>query len=277
MVNPLPIFSRSSRWWFIRNVARLLTSGAHRVEFTDFWLGDQFCSLIFTLGNLYLVVCAYVVGFDGDISQQCSKPRHWGVPFVLSSLPLLVRLVQSVKRYIDSKLITHLINGGKYGMGIVYYLCYWIWRHNNVDRGPSFVLFCLFGTIYTVYATSWDFLMDWSVLRPHAKHPLLRDEVVYTSQVPLYYCAILLNLLLRFSWAFLYIPAKGPSFNVRTFITGMLEMLRRWQWNFYRLENEHVGNVDQYRITREVPLPYSFDDLAHDSDVGDEDDETPPS
>ena len=26
-----------------------------------------------------------------------------------------------------------------------------------------------------------------------------------------------------------------------------------------RLENEHLGNVDQYRVTREVPLPYSLD------------------
>jgi len=27
-----------------------------------------------------------------------------------------------------------------------------------------------------------------------------------------------------------------------------------------RLENEHLGNVEQYRVTREVPLPYSFAD-----------------
>jgi hypothetical protein len=38
-----------------------------------------------------------------------------------------------------------------------------------------------------------------------------------------------------------------------------------------RLENEHLGNMDQYRVTREVPLPYSFDDHLHESD-GDEDD-----
>jgi hypothetical protein len=30
--------------------------------------------------------------------------------------------------------------------------------------------------------------------------------------------------------------------------------------------------MDQYRITREVPLPYSFDELNHETDVGDEDD-----
>jgi hypothetical protein len=30
--------------------------------------------------------------------------------------------------------------------------------------------------------------------------------------------------------------------------------------------------MDQYRITREVPLPYSFDEINHETDVGDEDD-----
>ena len=37
-----------------------------------------------------------------------------------------------------------------------------------------------------------------------------------------------------------------------------------------RLENEHVGNMDQYRVTREVPLPYSFDDAANESDADDD-------
>lgn len=41
-----------------------------------------------------------------------------------------------------------------------------------------------------------------------------------------------------------------------------------------RLENEHIGNMDQYRITREVPLPYSFDDSTRDdADAYEDDDE----
>ena len=57
-------------------------------------------------------------------------------------------------------------------------------------------------------------------------------------------------------------------------------MLRRLQWNFCksisllifniawdigksneytdRLETEHIGNMDQYRVNREIPLPYAF-------------------
>jgi hypothetical protein len=37
-----------------------------------------------------------------------------------------------------------------------------------------------------------------------------------------------------------------------------------------RLENEHLGNVDQYRVTREVPLPYSMDEVGRESE-GEED------
>jgi len=57
---------------------------------------------------------------------------------------------------------------------------------------------------------------------------------------------------------------------VRTFIAALLEMLRRWQWNFYRLENEHLGNMDQYRVTREMPLPYHINGTAQEDD-GDDD------
>ena len=90
------------------------------------------------------------------------------------------------------------------------------------------------------------------------------------------------NFVIRFSWI-IYLPRRGLPFDVRSFIVAMLEMLRRWQWNFrespaphfvresngvnqVRLENEHLGNIDQYRATRDVPLPYVFDSSAHDSD-----------
>jgi hypothetical protein len=109
--------------------------------------------------------------------------------------------------------------------------------------------------------------MDWSICKPHAKYPLLRRELVYTSQIPLYYVALVTNLLIRFLWVF--IPGS-PSFTTWSFISGLMEMLRRIVWNFYRLENEHLGNMDQYRITREVPLPYSFDNPQQEDDDDEE-------
>ncbi|TDL22762.1 EXS-domain-containing protein [Rickenella mellea] len=267
------MFYPSSRWWLIRNVGKLLASGTMPVEFTDFWLGDQFCSLVFTLSNIFFIGCAYVDGW-GSSWNECSSRRHWGAPFALASLPLVVRAVQSVKRYSDSHLNTHLINGGKYLTGVIYYAVYFAWRHSGNPHNWLMALFCLAGTSYSIYAASWDMLMDWSLLKRPAQYPLLRRELVYTNHIPLYYFALITNLVIRFSWI-IYIPSAGMDSTLRTFIAAILEMLRRCQWNFFRLENEHIGNTDQYRVTREVPLPYSFHDGDNisDDDGGEEEDE----
>ncbi|TFK72108.1 EXS-domain-containing protein, partial [Pluteus cervinus] len=262
---------KTSRYWLIKKTSKLFASGTRRVEFADFWLGDQFCSLIFPLSNSYLLICAYTNGFDENWHKCGSSTRYWPLAFVLAALPLFIRLVQSIKRYYDSKLVTHLINGGKYASGMLSYFFYYWWRSQGRGRGASFALWCICNTSYAVYASSWDLLMDWSLLRRHARYPLLRQELVYSNQVLYYYFAILSNVLIRFIWV-LYIPTQGPSSLLRSFIAAMLEILRRWQWNFYRLENEHLGNVDQYRITREVPLPYSFD-VSHDDDIDEDSDD----
>ncbi|KIK56661.1 hypothetical protein GYMLUDRAFT_174084, partial [Collybiopsis luxurians FD-317 M1] len=246
----------------------LLVPGTRRVEFTDFWMGDQFCSLIFTLGDLWVFACSYARGFN-DWHKCGSTSKAWPVAFSLAILPLLIRVIQSIKRYTDSRLSTHLINAGKYFAGIVYYLTYYIWRHQGSLRNTSFVIWCIFGTVYALYASAWDFLMDWSIFKPHVKYPFLREELLYADYIPVYYFAIISNVLIRFIWV-LYIPSK-PDMYVQLFIVGFMEMLRRWQWNFFRLENEHLGNMDQYRVTREVPLPYSFD--GEESRSGDTDDD----
>ncbi|KAF9458973.1 EXS-domain-containing protein [Collybia nuda] len=272
MIDPFPILFKPSRYWLIRKVGKLLISGTHHVEASDFWLGDQFCSLVFTLSNLYLFGCVYASGLDETWRKCGSSNPRWYLAFLLASLPSFVRLVQSIRRYADSKLSTHLINGGKYGSGIVAFFFFYLWRHQGFGHGAIFVLWVVFNSMYSIYATSWDLIMDWSFLKIRSPYPLLRPELVYNNNVAFYYFAIVTNILIRFIWI-LYIPHHEPNIYLRTFIAGMLEMLRRWQWNFYRLENEHLGNMDQYRVTREVPLPYSFDDAGRedDNDDGDED------
>ena len=73
---------------------------------------DQFCSLVYTLSHVYFVGCVYNRNFDASwaLCQDYSIASVWAVPFVMASLPLFVRFVQSIKRYADSRLVTHLIN-----------------------------------------------------------------------------------------------------------------------------------------------------------------------
>ena len=71
---------------------------------------DQLCSLAFPLGNIYFIACSYAGGFGTHSFQKCSKPAHWGVPFLLGTIPFFARFGQSIRRWWDSGSITHLIN-----------------------------------------------------------------------------------------------------------------------------------------------------------------------
>jgi hypothetical protein len=147
MIVPLPVLSRPSRFWLHRSMARLLLPGLRSVEVIpptmmqcvrtdniprvsslgisgwgmypltlpssihiDDLDSDQLCSFVFSLSNLYIVGCAYACGFDHRWQRCSATSRDWVVPFVLASLPFLIRTVQSLRRYHDSKLVNHLIN-----------------------------------------------------------------------------------------------------------------------------------------------------------------------
>ncbi|GJJ15013.1 hypothetical protein Clacol_009286 [Clathrus columnatus] len=193
LVNPFPIFSRSSRYWFIKHLGKLVAPGWGPVEFADFWLGDQFCSLAFSLAHIFTVGCAYSHSWE-DVFFNCGSTTHWATLALLTS-PYVSRMVQSVRRYYDSRLPAHLINGGKYFSSIIMYVTYYVWRFKGSHRDATFAIWCIFATIASTYTSSWIYL-----------------DHLYTKQ-----------------WI------EFPD----------------------RLENEQVGNTDQYRATREVPLPYS--------------------
>ncbi|KAF8306714.1 SPX-domain-containing protein [Clavulina sp. PMI_390] len=186
----------------------------------------------------------------------------WGVRFKMTGMRTpLPNAGRCVKRYADSGLYTHLINGGKYLSSIMYYVFYFIWRHNGAPmQGTPMILFVFWGVVMSVYTSGWDLLMDWSLMKPTAPYRFLRPELIYTGYVPVYYFAVFSNVFVRFIWIWFFVNPDGLNIGVRSFIFGCLEIARRFQWNFFRLENEHLGNMDQYRVTREVPLPYVVQD-----------------
>ncbi|KIM22136.1 hypothetical protein M408DRAFT_18233 [Serendipita vermifera MAFF 305830] len=270
LINPFPVFYPHSRRWILRKSGRLFMSGTRRVEFQDFFLGDQYCSMVYTLTNIYFMGCLYKSNFTMPWGK-CELPL-WEFPWLLASIPSFIRLVQCVRRYADSGQHLHLVNGGKYGSSILYYALYYNWRNAGSPYDKNFIAWVIFACVMSCYTTSWDFLMDWSLFQRDSKYRFLRKELIYTNHIWVYYFAIITNILIRFGWVF-YIPVPGPHPNVRGGILGVAEALRRFQWNFFRLENEHLGNADQYRVTREVPLPYAVDPADLSEDGGDEDDQ----
>ncbi|PHT59531.1 hypothetical protein CQW23_01894 [Capsicum baccatum] len=82
---------------------------------------------------------------------------------------------------------------------------------------------------------SWDIKMDWGLLQRRFFEVLLRF--------------VWLQVVLGFDMR----PLRGK---VVTSTFASLEILLRGIWNFFRLENEHLNNVGEYRAFKSLPLPF---------------------
>ena len=76
---------------------------------------DQLCSMTFTLSHFATFFCSYDHRFQGELPTNlnvtCGTVTNmWGVELVLLCLPQAFRLIQSVKRYVDSPIYLHLVN-----------------------------------------------------------------------------------------------------------------------------------------------------------------------
>ncbi|WWD19646.1 hypothetical protein CI109_104108 [Kwoniella shandongensis] len=267
-LNPLPVLRRQSRYWLLRVLFRVCTPGYSRVEFIAFFLADELNSLIYSLQNIYFFSCAYGKHWPANVFDVCRSGKNWPSALLLC-LPALSRFIQCLKRYYDSKLIIHLINAGKY-LSVITQQCLFVyWRsRGSKSNDASFIVWVIIATASAAYTCAWDLAIDWSLFRP--KSGLLRKDLGYSRRF-VYYFAMVSNLFLRFIFIW-YIPNSQSHVRTRSFFFAFAEMLRRWQWNFFRVETEHLGNADAYRVTREIPLPYRR--VNRDSD--DDDDEASP-
>lgn len=126
----------------------------------------------------------------------------------------------------------------------------------NTFDNPYTWMWMISSIVSSLYSYTWDIKMDWGLFDKNAgENKFLREEIVYSSTY-FYYFAIVEDLLLRFSWALaLYLTQmKLVSGEVMTSITAVLEVFRRFVWNFFRLENEHLNNCGKFRAVRDISI-----------------------
>ncbi|KAJ2779756.1 Signal transduction protein [Coemansia javaensis] len=271
---PLRVIYWRSRWWLVRSLGRVLCSGLFQVEFRDFFLGDELCSLSYTLSMVLMLGCAASNDWTG-LDEACNTTQWWANAAFLM-LPNLLRLLQCLRRYADSgDAFPHLANGAKYSSTIV---TVWLATANNVFGGgawkPVWVASAIINSCFT---SMWDLLMDWGLFEPRSKHRFLRSELKLERAWP-YYAAMVLDVTLRFVWIMQLSPtffSFGHSVHRTTlsFIAALLEVVRRAIWNFFRVENEHISNCGRFRATIDIPLPFRAAEGPHSDCASHHDDE----
>uniref|UniRef100_A0A1B0GPH4 Uncharacterized protein n=1 Tax=Phlebotomus papatasi TaxID=29031 RepID=A0A1B0GPH4_PHLPP len=91
--------------------------------------------------------------------------------------------------------------------------------------------------------------MDWGLFDAKAgDNRFLREEIVYSSTW-FYYFAIMEDFVLRFGWTLSMSLIEGGYIEreIMISILSPLEVFRRFVWNFFRLENEHLNNCGNFR------------------------------
>uniref|UniRef100_A0A8C7XP87 Xenotropic and polytropic retrovirus receptor 1b n=1 Tax=Oryzias sinensis TaxID=183150 RepID=A0A8C7XP87_9TELE len=274
LINPFKTCYYKSRFWLLKLLFRVVTAPFHRVGFADFWLADQLNSLVTVLMDLEYMICFY--SFELDWKEQNGLFRNgkvcnsysYGVRAVIKCLPAWFRFVQCLRRYRDTKrAFPHLVNAGKYSTSffVVAFAALYSTQKGQDHAHVFFYLHISCLVVSSCYTLIWDLRMDWGLFDRNAgENSFLREEIVYPHKA-YYYSAIVEDVLLRFAWILTIsvttLTDIPYSSDILATVLAPLEVFRRFVWNFFRLENEHLNNCGEFRAVRDISVaPLNADD-----------------
>ncbi|CAE5963466.1 unnamed protein product [Arabidopsis arenosa] len=257
LICPLNIFYKSSRYRLISVIRNIVFSPLYKVVMLDFFMADQLCSQVPMLRNLEYIACYYITGsYATQDFGYCMRVKYYrDLAYAVSFLPYYWRAMQCARRWFDEGETSHLVNLGKYvsamlaaGTKVAY------------EKERSIGWLCLvvaMSSVATIYQLYWDFVKDWGLLQHNSNNPWLRNQLML-RQKSIYYFSMVLNLVLRLAWlqTVLHSSFEHVDYRVTGLFLAALEVIRRGQWNFYRLENEHLNNAGKFRAVKTVPLPF---------------------
>ncbi|XXG58480.1 hypothetical protein AAC387_Pa04g0791 [Persea americana] len=244
LVSPFDIFYLSSRYYLLRTLWRIILP-LQAISFSDFFLADILTSMAKVFSDLERSVCrmvhrqvATIAWFEAD--SVCGS-HSIAIPLILV-LPYICRLFQCLRQYRDTREKTSLWNALKYSTAVPVIFLSALKYHVIPDRWTNMyrLLWLLSSVINSLYSFYWDVTRDWdlSVFSRifKFKNPHLCSNILYGRQW-VYYWAIGSNLILRCTWTY-KLSAHLRHNYLTVFTITALEMLRRFQWIFFRVENE---------------------------------------
>ncbi|KDR11153.1 xenotropic and polytropic retrovirus receptor 1 homolog isoform X1 [Zootermopsis nevadensis] len=264
ILNPTKTFRHEARFWALKVLGRIVLAPLFYVNFADFWLADQLNSLVIVLVDFQYFICFYLANDNWMVANDinvCDDYTHIIRPLV-GCLPAWWRFAQCLRRYRDTKeAFPHLVNAGKYATSFFVMLFSTLNlthgdKYQVTSENPYFYMLVMASVLSSCYAYTWDIKMDWGLLDKKAgDNKYLREEIVYSS-TGYYYFAIVEDFILRFGWAVnLSLTSMGYVHgDIMICILSPLEVFRRFVWNFFRLENEHLNNCGKFRAVRDISV-----------------------
>ncbi|KAJ6959312.1 hypothetical protein NC653_037590 [Populus alba x Populus x berolinensis] len=254
LIFPFDIFYLSSRYYLLRTLWRIVFPlqassktflGLLAITFADFFVADILTSMSKVFSDLERSVCrmvhrqvATIAWFEAD--SVCGS-HSIGIPIALV-LPYIFRLFQCLRQYKDTKEKTTLFNALKYSTAVPVIFLSALKYHVLPDSWTNFYrpLWLLSGVINSLYSFYWDVTRDWDLscftrIFKYNK-PSLCSYLLHGRKW-VYFWVIGSNFILRLAWTY-KLSAHLRHNYLTVFTITALEMIRRFQWVFFRVENE---------------------------------------
>ncbi|KAL1224876.1 Phosphate transporter PHO1-2 [Cardamine amara subsp. amara] len=244
LIFPFDIFYLSSRYFLLRTLWRIAFP-LQPITFPDFFLADILTSMVKVFSDLERSVCrmvhkqvATIAWFEAD--AVCGS-HQIAIPLVLV-FPYICRLLQCLRQYKDTKEKSSLLNALKYSTAVPVIFLSALKYHVMPESWTSFYrpLWLFSSVINSLYSFYWDVTRDWD-LSGFTKifkfnRPSNISNLLYGRQW-VYFWVIGSNLVLRCAWTY-KLSAHLRHNYITVFTITAMEMLRRFQWIFFRVENE---------------------------------------
>ncbi|XP_034702277.1 SPX and EXS domain-containing protein 1-like isoform X3 [Vitis riparia] len=245
LIFPFDIFYLSSRYFLLKTLWRIVLP-LQAITFSDFFLADILTSMAKVFSDLERSVCrmlhrqvATIAWFEAD--SVCGS-HSVAIPLVLV-LPYLFRFFQCLRQYKDTGEKTTLLNALKYSTAVPVIFLSALKYHVFPDRWTSIYrpLWLLSSVLNSLYSFYWDVTRDWDLssaftrIFKFSKASLLSNLLYGRRWV--YFWVIGSNLVLRCTWTY-KLSAHLRHNYLTVFTITALEIFRRFQWVFFRVENE---------------------------------------
>ena len=233
-------FFGKHRQFFVKTLYQIIVPLDGRVSFSQFLLADVLTSLARPMTDIGLAGCHFLkpyTSIGNFFDFECNR-RLWLFPCILS-LPYLWRFVQCVKIHYSTGATDQLANAFKYftALPVIYFgsLKHRVTPEEWAEVYKIFWVACI--VLNSLFSYYWDIAKDWELgLFSPGKEKMLREDLLYSSPA-WYYLAATTNLFLRVGWTLeLALEAVDISGRGLTLLICLMEVMRRFQWMFFRIE-----------------------------------------
>jgi len=263
-------FNGEGRRYFFKLIKNLFIYSFISVDFPITWATEQFISFVIPIRDIEFSICYYTEKMlSGKDELYCSYTERLSLALIATAFPLLLRIIQCLRIMYQKhhRLVfsSDFFNAFKYFITLITVTFSFLYSLEQNSQ-LYFSLWVVFSILSTGYSYFWDLKMDWGFLESVSKYKYLRNQLSYAKPA-FYYSAIIINLFMRFCWILTLSPGimgiflRKQSFN---FLFGVIEMVRRAIWNFFRVEMEHIANCGDFKVVENYKLP--FDNFRYNTD-----------